>query len=140
VEIDGRFSVTFQTRVGILLLVAATAIAQEVRTGSVPDPREIPVPPIRTSFGRMPGVNELPIRKGMPDVMVMNNGTRVTNSQQWRKRREELKRILAYYAVGQMPPPPKNVKGTELRSEMVLAGTVKYRLVHLTFGPRKSSA
>ena len=48
-----------------------------------------------------------------------------------------MKRILEYYAVGQMPPPPGNVKGQELKSELVLDGKVKYRLVHLTFGPER---
>src|SRR5262249_43705698 len=33
--------------------------------------------------------------------------------------------------------PPGNVKGSELTNEMVLDGTVKYRLVHLTFGPQE---
>ena len=56
---------------------------------------------------------------------------------QWEKRREEMKRTLAYYAVGQMPPPPGNVQGQELHSELVLNGSVKYRLVHLTFGPER---
>jgi hypothetical protein len=35
-----------------------------------------------------------------------------------------------------MPPPPGNVTGREIRSELVLEGTVRYRLVRLTFGPR----
>src|ERR1043165_8929370 len=34
-----------------------------------------------------------------------------------------------------MPPAPGNVKGREVKSETVLDGKVKYRLVHLTFGP-----
>jgi hypothetical protein len=83
----------------------------------------------------MPGVRELPVRKEMPDVLVMNDGTRVTTQEQWQKRREEMRRILEYYAVGLAPPPPGNVKGQEIKSEMVLGGKVKYRLVHLTFGP-----
>jgi hypothetical protein len=88
-------------------------------------------------LGKLPGVDELPIRKDMPDVMVMNDGTRVKTRDQWQKRREEMRRMLAYYAVGQAPPPPGNVKGRELKSEMALDGTVKYRLVHLTFGPEE---
>ncbi len=104
-------------------------------TISGPDPREIPVPPIKTAMGTLPGVNELPVRREMPDVMVMNNGKKVANHRQWQKRREEMKRILANYAIGQMPPAPGNVKGKEVQSEMVLEGKVKYRLVHLTFGP-----
>src|SRR5262249_40524199 len=37
----------------------------------------------------------------------------------------------------EMPPSPGNVKGTEVASEMVLDDKVKYRLVHLTFGPEE---
>src|SRR6187200_1733912 len=101
-----------------------------------PDPREIPVPPIATPLGTLPGVSELPLRAAMPDVMVMNDGTRVTSRRQWDARRQEMRRILSYYAVGQMPPAPGNVKGREVHSELVLGGTVKYRLVRLTFGPK----
>jgi hypothetical protein len=111
--------------------------AQETGPAIGPDPREIPLPRIKTSLGILPGVRELPIRKEMPDVMVMNNSQKVASQRQWQKRREEMKRILEYYAVGQMPPPPGNVKGKEIQSETVLDGKVKYRLVHLTFGPAK---
>ena len=34
-----------------------------------------------------------------------------------------------------MPPAPGNVKGQELKSETLAEGKVKYRLVHLSFGP-----
>jgi hypothetical protein len=102
-----------------------------------PDPREIPVPPIKTRIGNLPGVKELPTQIELPDVMRMNNGQRVTTTNQWKKRREELKNVLEYYAVGQMPPKPGNVKGRELESRWVLDGKVKYRLVQLTFGPKR---
>jgi hypothetical protein len=85
-------------------------------------------------------VNDLPVRTEMPDVMTMNDGTKVTTVKQWKKRREEMKQILEYYAIGQMPPPPGNVKGKEIKSELVLDGKVKYRLVHLTFGPESKLA
>lgn len=88
-------------------------------------------------MGTLPGVKELPARPAMPEVLTMNDDTRVTTLRQWRRRREEMKRILAYYAVGQMPPPPRNVRGQEIKSETVLDGTVKYRLVRLTFGPKR---
>jgi len=114
------------------LVFVSTVLAAQV---AGPDPKEIPVPPIRTSAGSLPGVDALPVRKELPDVMVRNDGTRVTTRAQWQKRREEMKRILAYYAVGEMPPAPKNVKGKELHSETVLDGSVRYRLIHLTFGP-----
>jgi len=90
---------------------------------------------IKAPMGTLPGVDQLPVRPEMPDVMIMNDGTKVATRRQWEERRGEMKRILAYYAVGQMPPPPGNVKGKEVYSERVLDGAVKYRLVHLTFGP-----
>jgi hypothetical protein len=115
--------------------LSTIARAQDANPPSGPDPLEIPIPKIKTPLGTLPGVKDLPVRKEMPDVMVMNDGTKVTTRQQWEKRREEMKRILEYYAVGQMPPAPGNVKGREIKSEIVLDGAIKYRLVHLTFGP-----
>jgi len=112
-----------------------SARAQTVASPDGPDPREIPVPPIETAMGTLPGVKDLAVHKEMPDVIVLNDGTRVTTVDQWKHRREEMKRILEYYAIGQMPPPPGNVKGREIKSQTVLDGKVKYRLVHLTFGP-----
>ncbi len=93
---------------------------------------------IKTALGTMPGVNDLPVRNEMPDVLTMNDGTKVTTVEQWKQRREEMKRILEYYAVGLAPPPPGNVKGQEIKSQVVMDGKVKYRLVHLTFGPQES--
>jgi hypothetical protein len=119
----------------LFFALAALCPAQDTNAPSGPDPREIPVPRIKTSLGILPGVNDLPVRNELPDPMVMNDGTKVTTRSLWEKRRKEMKRILEYYAVGQMPPPPGNVKGREVKSELVLDGSVKYRLVHLTFGP-----
>jgi hypothetical protein len=48
-----------------------------------------------------------------------------------------MRRMLSYYAVGQMPPAPGNVKGREVHSQVVLDGTVKYQLVRLAFGPNR---
>lgn len=98
---------------------------------------EIPLPPIATPMGRLPGVNDLPARPELPDVLTMNDGTKVTTAVQWPQRRAEIRRTLEYYATGQMPPAPGNVKGTEVRAEAITEGKVKYRLVHLSFGPQE---
>jgi hypothetical protein len=119
----------------VLALATAGAAAQTNTPVSGPDPKEIPVPEIRTALGVLPGVSDLPVRQELPDPMVLNNGARVTTPAQWRERRAEMRRILEYYAVGAMPPPPGNVKGIEVTNELVLDGSVKYRLMHLTFGP-----
>src|SRR5208283_2877555 len=93
------------------------------------------VPPTRAAMGTFPDVNDLPVRKEMPEVMTMNDGTKVTTVEQWRQRREEMKQILEYYELGHAPPPPGNVTGQDIKSLTLLDGTVKYRLVHLKFGP-----
>ena len=100
-----------------------------------PDPRQVPLPKIKTSLGDLPGVAALTVRKEMPDVMTMNDGTKVTTPAQWQQRRAEIRQTLEYYHVGRMPPPPGNVKGTEISSELLQGGQVKYRLIKLTFGP-----
>ena len=81
-------------------LVGLSTIArtQSADTSSGPDPREIPVPRIATTLGTLPGVSELPVRAAMPDVMAMNDGTRVTSRRQWEARRQEMRRILSYYS------------------------------------------
>ena len=75
---------------------------------------------------KMPGVARLPNRPEMPDVLTLNNGKKVATAAQWNQRRAEIRRILEYYAVGQAPPAPGNVKGHEVRSELVMNGKVKY--------------
>lgn len=120
------------------LLLPCAAWAQTVDVpGAGPDPKEIPLPEIKTDLPSMPGVKDLKVQKELPDIMTMNDGTKVTTPAQWKKRREEIRATLAYYAVGRMPPPPGNVKGHEVKSEVVAEGKVKYRLVHLTFGPEE---
>ncbi len=95
------------------------------------------VPPTRMAPGMFPEVNDLPVRKEMPDVMTMNDGTRVETVGQWRQRREEMKQILEHYELGHAPPPPGNVTGQDIKSLTLLDGTAKYRLVHLKFGPEE---
>jgi hypothetical protein len=83
----------------------------------------------------MPDVKDLPAQPGLPDVMTMADGTKVTTPVQWRARREEMKAILEHYELGHAPPPPGNVSGTNIRSHPVLDGAATYRLVHIKFGP-----
>ena len=121
--------------IAITLGLASLLVAQANR----PDPREIPVPAIKTSMPAMPGVDQLPNHPEMPDPLTMNNGQKVTTAAQWKKRREEMRQILEYYAVGQAPPPPANVKGQVVSSQSLMGGKVNYRLVHLTFGPKEKA-
>jgi hypothetical protein len=85
-----------------------------------------------------PEVKDLPVQTNLPDVFTMADGTRVTTPEQWRARRDEMREILEHYELGHAPPSPRNVTGQDLRSGDYLDGTVHYRLVHLSFGPRKA--
>jgi hypothetical protein len=115
----------------------ARPAAAQIAPADRPDPKEIPLPPIAAPMGKLPGVDELPVRKEMPDVLTMNDGTKVTKAEQWPARRAEIVKTLEYYAAGQAPPSPGNVRGRVVKSEIVADGKVKYRLVHLTFGPEE---
>lgn len=126
---------TFRKKFCLLSVLAACSVLGQDAAPAGPDPREIPIPEIKTALAPLPGVKDLPVRNEMPDVLTMNDGTKVRSARQWQKRREEMRKILAWYAVGQMPPAPGNVKGKEVSSEKVLDGSVNYRLIHLTFGP-----
>lgn len=95
------------------------------------------IAPVYGAFPPFPAVADLPVQTNLPDVMTMNDGTRATTPEQWRQRREEMKAILEYYELGHAPPAPGNVTGKDIKSAKLLDGTVKYRLVHLKFGPHK---
>jgi hypothetical protein len=93
------------------------------------------LPRSEVATGAFPAVKDLAVCKEMPDVMTMSDGTKVTTIEQWRRRREEMKQILEFYELGHAPPPPGNVTGQDIKSLTLLDGAVKYRLVHLKFGP-----
>ncbi len=116
----------------------ACAITASAQLPSRPDPKEIPLPEIHTSMNPMPGPDALPNRPEMPDPMILDNGQRVRTPAQWQQRRKEIRTTLEYYVVGLAPPPPGNVVGHVLSEQTLVNGKVKYRLVHLTFGPKDS--
>jgi hypothetical protein len=106
------------------ILVAFALIAIAARADSV----------LLKSF---PEVKDLPVQTNLPDVMTLFDGTKVTTLKQWRVRREEMREILEHYELGHAPPPPGNVTGKEIQSHSLLEGSANFRLVHLSFGPKK---
>src|ERR1044071_3448437 len=114
---------------GIVALAATSAFVARAAEPlpDRPDPREIPLPKIKTDLGDLPGPDQLPTRLEMPDPMVMNDGTKVTTKEQFKERQKEMRKILEYYHVGRMPPAPGNVKGTVVSTENIeVDGKVKY--------------
>ena len=93
-----------------------------------PPPRRLQVrlPAIETTFASMPGVEALPSIDALPDVMRTTDGRRVKSAADWNVRREEMKQILLYYAVGRMPPPPRqrHRRGPEARGAGRRGGVV----------------
>jgi hypothetical protein len=126
------------TAARVFALVTLGAVFVAAGIGAVPQDALVPVPPIRTAHEAPPGIAALPANADLPDVMVMNDGTRVTTPAQWTARRREMTRTLFDYATGWMPPAPGNVRGRLVREARLLDGAVRYRLVRLRFGPREA--
>ena len=68
-------------------------------------------------------------------------GAQVTSARDWPARRAELLRTLEYYAVGQAPPAPGNVKGRVVQTQELNGGTAERlgikvgdRVLHPVFG------
>jgi hypothetical protein len=93
--------------------------------------------PQQTSMSSVvpPSVNELPAIADMPDPLISSSGAKITDTDQWDKRRAEIKKLVEYYAVGDAPPSPGNVVGKELAERPVLNGEAICHAVHLSFGP-----
>ncbi len=114
-------------------LLLAVLLAAGAALGA--QPRQVPVPPVATGFPSMLGVDALPALESLPEVLRMADGRLVATAQAWKARRDEMKQVLSYYAVGRMPPAPGNVAATVIKSAMLADGKVSYQLVHLAFGP-----
>lgn len=85
-----------------------------------------------------PAVNDLPVQTNLPDPLLLPDGQKITTPAQWTQHRQAMIELIQHYAVGHAPPPPGNVTGQELQSQLVLNGTATFKLVHLAFGPDHS--
>src|SRR5262249_55972618 len=58
------------------------------------------------AVGGFPPADQLPSRPEMPDPLVLLDGRKVINREQWEKdRRPELKELFQHYMYGYLPPP-----------------------------------
>ena len=60
---------------------------------------------------------DLPALQRLPDLFTFANGQSVKSREDWRARREELKRMLLYYQYGDMPSRPDLVSVVDSRSQ-----------------------
>jgi hypothetical protein len=123
-----RVTAGFRSALLAVLACAAVTLAAQA-------PPQIAVPAVATTLPSMPGVDVLPAVESLPDVLRTSSGSRVRGPAEWRARREEMKQVLLYYAVGRVPPPPGNVSGSVVKRAALAGGAVSYELVHLSFGP-----
>ncbi len=85
---------------------------------------------------RFPEPDQLPSHPELPDPLVMFNGERVTNKQQWiEKRRPELKALFQHYMYGYLPPPAKIKATVEHEDTKAFDGKATLREVTISFGP-----
>jgi len=114
---------------------ASTAPAASPSGDSAPDPHQIPVPAIATRFPKQPGPSQLPAQPDLPALLRTNAGAPLMAATEWPARRAELSRVVEHYLTGHAPPPPGNVRGSEVEARELAQGKVRYRRVHLSFGP-----
>jgi len=73
----------------------------------------------------------------LPDPLIFNDGSPVTNAPQWQRRRVEIQTLFETYVYGQAPPPPGNVVGEEILHRPVFDGAALQRIFMLRFGPQQ---
>ena len=83
-----------------------------------------------------PDFDQMPTIPLLPDPLVLDEGAKnvpVITMEQWKEKREWMKRQLEYYITGTRPPEPDNLKATVLGEQK--DGETTLCTVELTFGP-----
>jgi cephalosporin-C deacetylase-like acetyl esterase len=83
-----------------------------------------------------PDFSTMPSIPFLPDPLIIDEGGQnipVKTPEQWKEKREWMKKQLEYYMTGSCPPPPDNLKSSVLGETKDRETTI--RLVGLTFGP-----
>jgi endo-1,4-beta-xylanase len=78
---------------------------------------------------------ELPKVKGLPNPFLFRDGSRVRNKADWKRRREELKKLFQDYEYGHMPPRPEKMtlergKVVDDKENKVALQTLTLKLEH----------
>ena len=59
-------------------------------------------------------VEMLPQQVALPQLMRLSDGTPVKTNEQWKQRREEIKRMMLFYQYGSMPGAPDKVSAMDI--------------------------
>lgn len=94
--------------------------------------------PVVFAFGgEFPPVDQLPSRPGLPDPLMMFDGSPVATKKDWfEKRRPELKALFEHYMYGKAPAAPDHVTGTVDRHDgAYFGGKATKDEITIHFGP-----
>ncbi len=70
------------------------------------------------ALAALPEPDKLPIIKGLPDPLVMRDGTKVETAEAWNARRApELRGLFQHYMYGVLPPAPKKITAKVLHED-----------------------
>ncbi len=82
-----------------------------------------------------PEAKDLPSKPGLPDPLVMLDGSKVSTKEQWaEKRRPELKALFQHYMYGTLPPVMKFQVKSLHKDEKAFGGKATLEEVGLDFG------
>ncbi|MEO5802342.1 MAG: acetylxylan esterase [Verrucomicrobiota bacterium] len=83
-----------------------------------------------------PPVSKLPLQTNLPDPMLMLNGKRIENKNEWfAKRRPELKALFQHYEYGYFPAPAKITARIDDVDKNLFSGKATLKLVTISFVP-----
>ena len=83
----------------------------------------------------LPDAEKLPVHKGLPDPLVMVDGTRVRTADEWKtKRRPELRTLVQHYMYGYLPGPAKVTATVDREDTKALGGKATLREISITVG------
>jgi hypothetical protein len=85
----------------------------------------------------LPPAAQLPSRPELPDPLVMFDGRRIADREQWhRERRPELKELFQHYMYGYLPPVPGKIEPkVEREDRQALGGKATLKEVTVALGP-----
>ncbi len=83
-----------------------------------------------------PDFEGLPSLPFLPDPLILDEGGKnipVRTMEQWKEKRQEIKKLAQYWITGTVPPPPENIISEIIEEKKI--GQLTERTVLLKFGP-----